>query len=192
MRRVLADRLLHQCIDLVVEPLKQAAHLGIMMSDPQGFSRYCFTPLVAYVVDTPEELVIACATMNSLPVTMATRKDFGDPIRHPPRNGSSTLANITAIIASISPSDLVAACKRYNLNGVDLLFWRNWLAANPSSFLTPELLHHLHKMFWGHNCLWCTLVVGSQEIDFHFALLQVCTGYHAFKEGISTLKQATG
>ncbi|KAG2354949.1 hypothetical protein BDR07DRAFT_1304017 [Suillus spraguei] len=77
---VLADCLLHQCINLVVEPLKQAAHLGIMMSNPQGFSRYCFTPLVAYVVDTTEELVIACATMNSSPVTMATCKDFGDPI----------------------------------------------------------------------------------------------------------------
>ncbi|KAG1856135.1 hypothetical protein F4604DRAFT_1590413 [Suillus subluteus] len=195
MRGVLADRLLHQCIDLVVEPLKQAACLGIMMSDPQGFSRYCFTPLVAYVADTPEELVVACAMMNSSPVTMATHKDFGDPIRHPPHNGSSTLANIAAIIASISPSDLVAffeACKHYNLNGVDLPFWRNWLAANPSSFLTPELLHHLHKMFWDHDRLWCTLVVGSQETDFRFALLQVCTGYCAFKEGISTLKQATG
>ncbi|KAG1870221.1 hypothetical protein DFJ58DRAFT_723118 [Suillus subalutaceus] len=181
MHGVLADRLLHQCIDLVVEPLKQAARLGVMMSDPRGFSRYCFTPLVAYVADTPEELVIACATMNSSPVTMATREDFGDPIRHPPRDGSSTLANIAAIITSISPSDLIPffeACKRYNLNGVDLPFWRNWLTANPSSFLTPELLHHLHKMFWDHDRLWCTTVV--------------CTGYRAFKEGISALKQATG
>jgi hypothetical protein len=47
-------------------------------------------------------------------------------------------------------------------------------------------------MFWDHDHLWCTTVVGSQEIDFCFALLQVCTGYHAFKEGISALKQATG
>ncbi|KAG2750887.1 hypothetical protein P692DRAFT_201710227 [Suillus brevipes Sb2] len=195
MHGVLADRLLHQCINLGVEPLKQAACLGIMMSDPWGFSRYCFTPLIAYVADTPQELVIACATMNSSPVTMATREDFGDPIRHPPRDGSSTLANIAAIITSISPSDHIVffkACKHYNINSVDLPFWRNWLTANPSSFLTPELLHHLHKMFWDHDRLWCTTVVGSQEIDFHFALLQVCTGYHAFKEGISTLKQATG
>ncbi|KAG2344282.1 hypothetical protein BDR05DRAFT_860035, partial [Suillus weaverae] len=195
MHGVLADHLLHQCINLIVEPLKQAARLGIMMSDPRGFSRYCFTPLITYVADTLEELVIACTTMNSSPVTMATREDFGDPIRHPPRDGSSTLANIAAIITSISPSDLILffeACKHYNLNGVDLPFWRNWLTANPSSFLTPELLHHLHKMFWDHDRLWCTTVVGLQEIDFRFALLQVCTGYRAFKEGISALKQATG
>ncbi|KAG1895257.1 uncharacterized protein F5891DRAFT_960358 [Suillus fuscotomentosus] len=48
MYGVLADWLLHQCIDIVIEPLKQAARLGIMMSDPVGFGRYCFTPLVAY------------------------------------------------------------------------------------------------------------------------------------------------
>ncbi|KAG1744030.1 uncharacterized protein EDB91DRAFT_1050772 [Suillus paluster] len=183
MHGVLADHLLHQCINLVVEPLKQAACLGIMMSDsqvPNSFSRYCFTPLVAYVADTPEELVIACTTMNSSPVTMATHGEFGDPIRHPPCDGSSTLANIAGIITSILLSNLVAffeACKHYNLNSVNLPFWRNWFAANPSSFLTPELLHHLHKMFWDHDRLWCTTVVSSQEIDFHFALLlRPCSG----------------
>ncbi|KAG1726017.1 uncharacterized protein EDB91DRAFT_1239705 [Suillus paluster] len=142
---------------------------------------YCFTPLITYVADTPEELIIACATMNSLPVTIATCGDFGDPIQHPPCDGSSTLANITAIITSILPSDLIVffkACKHYNLNGVNLPFWRNWFAANPSSFLIPELLHHLHKMFWDHDHLWCTTVVGSQEIDFRFVLLQVWTDHH--------------
>ncbi|KAG1820808.1 hypothetical protein DFJ58DRAFT_673237, partial [Suillus subalutaceus] len=146
MRGVLADHLLHQCIDLVVEPLKQAACLGIMMSDPQGFSRYCFTPLVAYVADTPEELVIACATMNSSPVTMATCKDFGDPIRHPPRNGSSTLANITAIIASISPSDLGHSAR--------------------AEAEALRIRYYLSTVLTDHDRLWCTLVVGSQEIDF--------------------------
>jgi hypothetical protein len=47
-------------------------------------------------------------------------------------------------------------------------------------------------MFWDHDRHWCTAVVGTKEIDFRFALLQVCTGYRAFKEGISALKQATG
>ncbi|KAG1726239.1 hypothetical protein EDB19DRAFT_1833533 [Suillus lakei] len=120
---------LHQCIDLVVEPLKQAACLGIMMSDPWGFSRYS----------------------EGTPITT-----------------SILLSNLIAFFE---------ACKDYNLNNVNLPFWRNWLTANPSSFLTPKLLHHLHKMFWDHDRLWCTTVV--------------CTGYRAFKEGISALKQAT-
>jgi len=192
---VLADRLLHASIDIVVEPLKQAARLGIMMSDPRGFSRYFFTPLVAYVADTPEELAISSITMNSSPVTMATRADFGDSTRHPLRTGSSTLAKIKVVTTLVSPSNLIAffdECKRYNLNGVHMPFWRDWVAADPSSFLTPEPLHHMHKMFWDHDRLWCTTVVSTEEIDFRFSLLQVCTSYRAFKEGISALKQATG
>ncbi|KAG2078400.1 hypothetical protein BDR04DRAFT_998870 [Suillus decipiens] len=94
MHSVLADRLLHQYIDIVIEPLKQAAHLGIMMSDPAGLSRYCFMPLVTYVADTPEELIITCITMNASPITMATHANFGDPDHHPLRKGSSMLANI--------------------------------------------------------------------------------------------------
>ncbi|KAG2139783.1 hypothetical protein DEU56DRAFT_693238, partial [Suillus clintonianus] len=171
MRGVLADRLLHQCIGIVVEPLKQAARLGVMMSDPAGFSRYCFTPLVAYVADTPEELVIACIMMNASPVTMATRVNFGDPTRHPLRKGSSTLANIRAVAGFVSPSDLMAffgECKQYFLNGVVTPFWSAWLTTDPSSFLTPELLHHLHKMFWDHDLRWCIKVVGTKEIDFRF------------------------
>lgn len=45
--RVLTDHLLHECINLIVKPLKQAACLDIIMSDPQEFNKYCFTPLVA-------------------------------------------------------------------------------------------------------------------------------------------------
>ncbi|KAG2364695.1 hypothetical protein BDR07DRAFT_1279008, partial [Suillus spraguei] len=47
MHNVLVDRLLHQCIDIVIEPLKQAARLGIMMSDPAGLSRYYFHECIA-------------------------------------------------------------------------------------------------------------------------------------------------
>ncbi|KAI5982843.1 hypothetical protein EDD15DRAFT_2179865 [Pisolithus albus] len=55
---VLADRLLHQVISIVVRPLKQAAESGHMMSDPLGNLKYCFTPLVAYIADTPEQRVV--------------------------------------------------------------------------------------------------------------------------------------
>ncbi|KAG2056154.1 hypothetical protein BDR06DRAFT_970282 [Suillus hirtellus] len=108
---------------------------------------------------------------------------------------SSMLANIRAVANFVLPSELTAffeECKQHFLNGVLTPFWLDWLTADPSSFLMPKLLHHLHKMFWDHNLRWCTKVVGVKEIDFHFALLQMCIGYHAFKEGISDLKQTSG
>ncbi|KAG1854650.1 hypothetical protein C8R48DRAFT_609736 [Suillus tomentosus] len=35
MRGVLEDRLIHECLDIVLRPLKQAAREGVMLSDPQ-------------------------------------------------------------------------------------------------------------------------------------------------------------
>ena len=51
---VLENRLIHECIDFIVKPLKKAAEIGIMMSDPLGWHRYCFTPLVSAIIDTPK------------------------------------------------------------------------------------------------------------------------------------------
>ncbi|KAG1831435.1 hypothetical protein DFJ58DRAFT_671373, partial [Suillus subalutaceus] len=56
----------------------------------------------------------------------------------------------------------------------------------------PESLHHFHKMFFDHDCVWCIDIVSAKEIDFRFSLLQMCTGYCSFNEGISNLKQTSG
>ncbi|KAG2364696.1 hypothetical protein BDR07DRAFT_1279102, partial [Suillus spraguei] len=99
------------------------------------------------------------------------------------------------VLASVSPSKIVAffkACKQYHLNGVQQPFWAGWVTADPSSFLMPESLHYFHKMFFDHDCAWCIDVVSAKEIDFCFSLLQMCTGYCTFKEGIFHLNQTLG
>ncbi|KAG1861524.1 hypothetical protein DFJ58DRAFT_839668 [Suillus subalutaceus] len=188
---VLVDWLFHQCISIVTEPLKAAAKMGIMMNDPVGNSRYCFTPLVSYVADTPEELLVACVCSNVSPVTTATQDQFGDPFCHPLRKGSSTLARIKAVLRSVLHADVsefFAVCKEFNLNGVYEPFWLDWPLLEPSQFITPEALHHWYRMFWNHNLNWCIFVVGANELDFRFMLLQVFKGYCGFNDGVSTLK----
>ncbi|KAF8136220.1 hypothetical protein EV363DRAFT_1395339 [Boletus edulis] len=54
MCSVLDACLFHQCLDIVLQPLKEAACIGKMMSDPVGNLCYCFTLLVSYIVDTLE------------------------------------------------------------------------------------------------------------------------------------------
>ncbi|KIJ10412.1 hypothetical protein PAXINDRAFT_27957, partial [Paxillus involutus ATCC 200175] len=61
------DWLVHQALNIMLAPLKTAAAVGIMMSDPVGNLRYCYTPLVSYITDTPEEsLLAATGTKNFL------------------------------------------------------------------------------------------------------------------------------
>ena len=192
---VLENRLIHECINFIVEPLKIAAEIGIMMLDPLGWRRYCFTPLAAAIVDTPKALMYTGISPRASPVTMATYKQFGDAFQHEPRMASTTLAQLMEIEATVNPWDFssyLPEAKRFSLNGVHRPFWRDWPLAEPSLFLTPEPLHHWHKRFWDHDAKWCIQEVGGIELDFRFSILQPHTGFHHFPEGISNLKQVTG
>jgi len=194
---ILDARLLHECLDFITQPLKKAAEIGVMMSDPAGSLRYCFTPLVAYIADTPEAATVAGVAGKTSHVTMASYLEFGDPYRHPPRMAISTLSQLVFIESSgVAPGNVKAYALKvlelFRLNGVHEPFWRNWPLAEPDVFLTPEPLHHWHKQFWDHDVKWCIRALTGPEIDFRFSVLHPTTGYRQFPEGIASLKQVTG
>ncbi|KAG2109266.1 uncharacterized protein F5147DRAFT_773077 [Suillus discolor] len=177
MQSVLEARLVHQCLDIVLELLKQAAHIGQMMSDPLGNLRYCFTPLASYIVDTPEACMLACVRGKTLPA----------------RTAKTTLSQLSSI--NCDPLDVEGyfnACATFRLSGVAQPFWRDWPLADPYLFLTPESLHHWHCEFHDHDVKWCLAAVGEQELDFCFSVLQPLTMFRCFHCGISKLKQVTG
>lgn len=180
LRGVLESRLIHECLDFILEPLKVAARIGIMLDDAMGHRRYCFTALAACIVDTPEAALYSGVAGKTSPVTMASYKQFGDSFRHEPRTASTTMAQLQAIESRVDPWDLdayVKEAKMFRLNGVHRPFWRDWPLADPSIFLTPEPLHHWHKQFWDHDAKWCMRVVGNAEIDFRFAILHPHSGF---------------
>ncbi|KAH7905010.1 hypothetical protein BJ138DRAFT_1233543 [Hygrophoropsis aurantiaca] len=193
MNSVLDARLFHQCLDIVLKPLKQAAELGRMMSDPVGNQRYCFTLLASYIVDTPEACMLSCVRGLTSPLTMAMYQNFGDPEPHPPRTAAITLAQLGSI--DCDPDDVAAyfaACEPDRLSGVSHPFWRDWPLADPSSFLTPEPLHHWHREFWDHDIQWCKIALGADELDFRFSVLPPITTLRHFGTGITKLKQVGG
>ena len=197
VRGMLEARLYHQCLDIVLAPLKAAAQFGVMLSDPLGNLHWCFTPLASFIVDTPEAQLISCAGGRSSPVTTANYNQFGDDFRHPARTGSITIETINKINSSQTALESLEkyekTAKSYRLNGVQLPFWRDWpLSSDPSTFLTSEPLHHWHKQFWDHDVKWCIHMLGASEIDFRISVLHNRTGYQHFNEGISGLKQVTG
>ncbi|KAH9017773.1 hypothetical protein EDB83DRAFT_2321011 [Lactarius deliciosus] len=89
---VLENRMVHECLDFILTPLKKATQFGIMMSDPLGSLCYVFTPLASYIVDVAEVVVLAGVGGKTSHVTMASHKQFGNPFRHEPRTASTTLA----------------------------------------------------------------------------------------------------
>ncbi|KAG1857128.1 hypothetical protein F4604DRAFT_1931671 [Suillus subluteus] len=180
-QKISEARLVHQCLDIILEPLKQAARIRWMMSDPLGNLRYCLTPLASYIVDTPEACMLACVRGKTSPVTLAMYKEFRDTFRHPPRTAKLTLDQLASITCDpLNVEGYFDECSLFHLSSVFLPFWRNWPLADPSWFLTPEALHHWHCEFYDHDVKWCLRAVGMQELDFRFS------------DGISNLKQVTG
>ena len=99
------------------------------------------------------------------------------------------------LCAQVNPDDFspfLKAAKSYGLNGVHEPFWRNWPLSDPDKFLKVEPLHHFFRMGWDHDIQWCIMVVGEDEIDYRFNLLQTPVSYRSFADGISKLKQVTG
>jgi len=69
---VLEACLIHKCLNLILEPLKTAARIGIMIIDPAGNSCYCFMLLASYFIDTPESALLASVAGKTSSVTMAS------------------------------------------------------------------------------------------------------------------------
>ena len=180
---------------LYPEASQKAAEVSIMMVDPLGFHHYIYTPLVAYIVDVQEALALLGIAGKMSHITMATYKKFGDPFQHEPQTALTTLMHLHVIEGAVNPWELAMHIKEasiYQLNSVHFPFWCDWPLLEPLTSLTPEPLHHWHKMFWDHDAKWCICAVGSTKIDFCFAILHLHTCFHQFNEGISRLKQVSG
>ena len=198
---ILENRLTHTCLDFVTAPLKTAAQSRVWMSDYAGYIRNCFTPLAAYITDTPEAAALAGVAGKTSHLTTATFKGFGDPFRHPPRMAVDVLASLDILSHHFDTSNIgvytTNARQLFRLNGVDLPFWRDWklpdgTLPNPSQVFPIKILHHLHKFFWDHDVKWIIRAIGDRELDIRFSLLQPRSGYRHFSSGISALKQVTG
>ena len=94
---VIENRLMHHCLDIVCKPLKEASSKGAFMSDSLGRIRCYFSPLIAYIADTPKAAVIARVGGRTSHLTLASHKTFGDHFQHPTHLGSLTLAQIQTI-----------------------------------------------------------------------------------------------
>lgn len=141
VRGLLQDWLVHSALNIVLSPLKTAAAVGIMMNDPAGNLRYCFTPVVLWIADTPEESLLSGTGPKAFPVTTATLKNFGDAFRHPPCTAEMTLAAILTACWKYSLTDyknFLKVAKLLFLNGVIEPCWKGWVLSALPFFSIPR------------------------------------------------------
>ena len=201
LNTLLLGRVHHWCLDVCLKSLKDAVKEGTPLRDPLGNIRLCFPALAAYTVDLEEVLKLACVVQKRSPVTLATSSQLGDGIEHPRRHGCITLAQLQSAIDTCgewtvwgNPGRFKSYCKsRFGLSGVHKPFWRDYLFANPTQFLTPDALHSWFKEFYTHGFRWLVKALTGEVTDRRYRLLQPMVGCREhFKGGVSNITQVTG
>ena len=67
---VLENCFIHMCLDFITAPLKATAQNGAWMADYAGYIYRCFTPLAAYIANTPEATALAGVASKTSHLTM--------------------------------------------------------------------------------------------------------------------------
>ena len=136
MRGVLEDCLIHECLNIILEPLKCAATVSVMLSDPWGHNRYCFAPIASYIVNIPKAALLSVVGGKTSPITMAMHTQFGDPFPHMPCTAATTLAQLAEVSVKANPQDLkiyFQEAQKFHLNGVDKPFSKTSFCLVPAS-----------------------------------------------------------
>ena len=195
LQATLAARVYHICLDIICTNLKKAEETGVTLSDPAGNLRKCHTPLVSWIANLPEQCLLACILASQSPFSLAVTEQFGNLHSLARRERNYTLGLIRDACIWADPASLanfVKVCQSLGLNGVYQPFWRDWGNADPSLFLTVNILHAFHKFFFDHPLKWVINIMGGNELDRRMAALQPWIGSRYWRNGISKLKQVTG
>ncbi|KAF8128250.1 hypothetical protein EV363DRAFT_1400733 [Boletus edulis] len=156
---VLEAQLFHQCLDIVLEPLKIVACIGKMMLDPAGNLHYYFTSLVSYIVDMPEVAMLACVWGQTSSVTLVKYDQLGNLNTCQTRTGTLTMTQLQSLETDPAAVErYFTECECYCLSG-------------------------------DHELWWCIQVLGAGEIDFYFSVLPPVTSLCHFSHGVTKLKQ---
>ncbi|KAJ7158358.1 hypothetical protein C8R43DRAFT_882678 [Mycena crocata] len=189
-RSGVGHQLFHDCMRVMLEPLKAAGNNGMRMNCADGFVRKVFPILSAYIADYPEQCLIACCRENSCPRCLVAGNNRGEPVHSTLRDPAETLH----ILAEQSKGEYPTKFVDQNLRPINP-FWVGLPHCDIFSCMTADLLHELHNgVFGDHIVKWSTAAMagGSDEIDRRFQAIPPHPSLRHFTKGISLTTQWTG
>ncbi|KAL0565419.1 hypothetical protein V5O48_016604 [Marasmius crinis-equi] len=182
-------RTFHKCMSLLTESLIKAGTEGVNMTCADGFLRWVFPILAAYVADYPEQCLVACCMENRCPICKVDPKQRGSNVASGLRTPSEFLRLLKNWQLDHDDEEFI----KYGLRDIPDPFWAKLPYSNIFQAFTPDLLHQLHKgVFKDHLVKWCTAIVGEEELDARFKSMTSHPDLRHFKNGISFVSQWTG
>ncbi|KAJ1299410.1 hypothetical protein OPQ81_002640 [Rhizoctonia solani] len=187
----------HQCMELIVAPLKQAGIDGIEMDCGDGYVWHCFPILAAYIADNPEQTLIACCRQNLCHICTVKFDQHQNPpnnpfpLRHPKHTAHALMAQDIGHTPCLFDEQ--------GLKPFGKPFWAELPHCNIFTCLTPDILHQLHKgVFKDHLMNWCLELIkqtspenSAEDVDHCYKQMPCHTDLHHFLSGVTKLKQST-
>ena len=133
-------QLFHECMHTLLKPLIKAGMQGVDMPCADGFIRWVFLILSAYIADYLEQCLVTCCRENACPQCQVPVKKWGEHIHsvlHDPQEMLQTLAEKSH---GENPKEFVSQ----NLWLINP-FWKDLPHCDIFSSMTPDFLHQLHK-----------------------------------------------
>ncbi|KAJ7689554.1 hypothetical protein B0H17DRAFT_937114, partial [Mycena rosella] len=189
-RSSVAHQLFHDCMRVMLEPLRKAGNDGVKMDCADGFVRMMYPILSAYIADYPEQCLVACCRENACPRCLVHPKERGKAVNSTLRDPDKTLRVLIAQSKGEFPPKFVDQ----NLRPINP-FWANFPHCDIFSCMTPDILHELHNgVFGDHVVGWATAAMAgdSAEVDSRFRAMSPHPTLRHFKKGISLTSQWTG
>ncbi|KAG2031845.1 hypothetical protein BDR03DRAFT_936194 [Suillus americanus] len=175
----------------VLEPLVRAGMDGVDVTCPDRQLRWMYLIVAAYVADFPEQCLVMCCMENRCPKCVVGCNEHGDMRKLPMRNRDSTVESLHLHCDGEMGNEQFEG--ELGLRAIYSPFWATLPHNDIFSFITPDILHQLHKgVFKDHIVSWCSNIIGKEELDTWFKAMTSYSGLRHFKKGISKHKQWTG
>lgn len=193
-QRARNQRLFHESMRIILEPLKAAGRNGIELTGGDGAVRLVHPVLASYVADFPEQCLVTCSKYGTCPKCQRPATDLQNPIPGEPRTHKWTTDIIQdAKNSTDTPSQFHDYCMNKEVSGsIHTPFWQGFPYANIHLSMTPDVLHQLYQGVFKHLIHWCQTLMTKDELDERIRTLPPSYGIRHFKNGISSLSQISG
>ena len=192
-RQAMRYRTFHHCMSILTESLISAGTDGVDMTCPNGFVRWVWPILAAYVADYPEQCLVACCMENRCPICKVNPTSRGSHEPAPPRETKETVVLLAMNETNSKDARFKETYQELGLRPIYPPFWARLPHCDIFQSFTPDLLHQLHKgVFKDHLVKWCTNLLTEKELDARFKSMTPYQGLRHFKNGISSVSQWTG
>ena len=193
--RSLVQRLFHESMRIVLQPLIEAGTNGVEMTSSDGAVRQVHPILTCYVADYPEQCLVTCTKYGTCVKCKAPTKELQNttPAENRTQKWTEEIMEEARQQADKKPRNFHSYCMLKDVAGtVYRPFWDGFPLCDIHRSITPDVLHQLYQGVFKHLVHWCQIILTPQELDRRIRALPPAYGLRQFKNGIFAISQISG